>query len=165
MTVPTLPLPPPLHMPPPSGEVLPPSLTSLAPHSPLLAATAANLIRRKTFTAKDLPALRTYRDEAFRLLIPAGDHAVISAVGRLSLHYPQPSMDAEANASRWDDWCDNFADVPADLLAAGCAAWRRSPARFAPSPGQLLALCQGARFRRRLAEDAAAVIAHLETTA
>lgn len=83
-------------------------------------------------------------------------------VGKLVLHYPQPSLPEGANASRWDDWFDDFADIPADILAAACRDWRRSDSRFSPSPGQLLALCVSIRYRPMLAAKAARIIERLE---
>ncbi len=87
-------------------------------------------------------------------MIGSTEEEITLHVGKLILHYPQPSLPVESNASRWDDWFDDFADVPPDVLAAACRDWRRSDAKFAPAPGQLLKLCIGSRavFAKRAAE-------------
>jgi hypothetical protein len=128
----------------------------------LLSALPKELVRAEVLTDADLPALCDYRDEAMRLLIPASEEQVTLHLGKLVLHYPQPDLPEGANKSRWNDWFDDFALIPEDILAAACRDWRRSSARFAPSPGQLLELCVSAEYRRLLANRASDAIAILE---
>jgi hypothetical protein len=140
-----------------------PTLTSRELHSRLVADVARGLVGRRTLSAEDLPALRDYRDECRRLLRGSSPETITMCVGKLSLHYPQPSMDENANATRWGDWFDDFAETPPDILEAACRDWRRSDARFAPSPGQLLAKCFGTRFRETLQRRASECIELLES--
>lgn len=88
----------------------------------------------------------------------ATEEQITAEVGNLSLHYPQPQLAERENESRWEDWFDDFTDVPPDILTAACREWRRSDARFAPAPGQLLKLCVGIEYRQVLAKRAAACI-------
>lgn len=147
----------------PSKDDPAPTLTSRELHKRLQIAVPHELVRAKVVTQADLPALRSYRDEAVRLCAPATEEQIMFHVGKLALHYPQPDLAEGANKSRWNDWFDDFADVPEDVLAAACRDWRRSPSRFAPSPGQLLELCVGFKIRRLLANRAELAISELES--
>lgn len=139
-----------------------PTLTSRDLHSRLTAGVAKMLVGQGTITRAELPALRSYRDEAYRLLIPATSEEIGLHLGKLALHYPQPDLSETASATRWNDWIEDFSTTPLDILAAACRDWRRSENRFFPSPGQLLALCVEARLRRSLAVRAEEVIELLE---
>jgi hypothetical protein len=139
-----------------------PTLTSRALHSRLLEGPAHELVRHGRLTEADLPALRDFHAECRRLLVGSSAEVVTMQVGKLSLHYPQPSMDENANATRWEDWFDDFGDIPADILESACRAWRRSDNRFAPSPGQLLAKCVEVKTRQYLEQRSAKAIELLE---
>jgi hypothetical protein len=54
-------------------------------------------------------------------------------------HYPATGGSVGME-QRWKDWLEDVSDLPRDVLAAACRKWRRADNRFAPSPGQLLAL-------------------------
>lgn len=56
----------------------------------------------------------------------------------LRLHYPAQKLNEREAELVAADWLEDFAHVPLDVLEQACRHWRRSPARFAPSPGQLL---------------------------
>jgi hypothetical protein len=109
----------------------------------LLAGPAAEVAAR--FSDSDAAALRAYVAEARRLTVPAEPTSIVAHVERLGLHYPQPRLEPAHHALRWDDWLEDLADVPEDVLIAACRIWRRSNERFAPSPGQLLAQVGGRR--------------------
>jgi hypothetical protein len=100
----------------------------------LLEGPAHELVRHGRLTEADLPALRDFHAECRRLLVGSSAEVVTMQVGKLSLHYPQPSMDENANATRWEDWFDDFGDIPADILESACRAWRRSDNRFGKPP-------------------------------
>lgn len=96
------------------------------------------------------------------MTLAATDPQIIALVGRLSLHYPQPALNEDANADRWADWCADLRHLPADIIAAACRDWRQSPAKYAPTPGQLLENCGGLRMRKILLQRAEDAIALLE---
>lgn len=51
----------------------------------------------------------------------------------------------------FEDWADDVADIPQDVLASACAQYRRSEARFMATPGQIRALAEPVlKFRQRL---------------
>lgn len=84
------------------------------------------------------PELREYLAEAQDLARPATRGEIIAVITRLMVHYPVVQMDERLSELRLEDWCDDLALVPRDCLEHAAAAWRKSSARFAPTPGQLL---------------------------
>lgn len=105
--------------------------------------------------------LKAYRDMARLVLTPATDAQVGRELDRLFSHYPRPDHSADAEAGRWADWMDDLADMPHDLLSLACQKWRRSTARWSPTPGQLRAQVEGMLAMRkaflRRAEEALAL--------
>lgn len=81
-------------------------------------------------------------------------------VDRLAWHYPRTARPAAARRSVAEDWLADLAHLPADIIDAACAAWRRAPHDYAPTPGHLLALAtpilEARRFWARLATQLAA---------
>jgi hypothetical protein len=57
---------------------------------------------------------------------------------RLFAHYPRPDLPESAAATRLDDWYDDLEGLPLPVIEATARDWRRSNARFAPTPGQFL---------------------------
>lgn len=153
----------------PTADRLAPTLASTGLFSRLNAAVPRVAAAR--FSEAEIPALRAFLAEAERLCRPARPEVVVLHVERLNRHYPAPGLDEAAQAARWEDWIEDFADVPEDVLVAACRTWRRSSARFAPSPGQLLATIGGedhwgrrrAVYARRAREVLALVIGESAT--
>jgi hypothetical protein len=90
--------------------------------------------------------------------VGATDIEIATLIEGLRRHYPAQPLDADG----WGDWYDDFADVPPDIIAAACRDWRRSDNRWAPTPGQLLALCVDAKIRKHLSRRAEEAITLLE---
>lgn len=84
------------------------------------------------------PELREYLAEVKQLSQPASRNEILAVITRLLVHYPVPQMDERLSELRMEDWCADLSLVPLDCLEYAAAAWRRSTARFAPTPGQLL---------------------------
>lgn len=127
----------------PSADNPAPSLACEPLHWRLSAGVAREAAA--TMGPGDLPALRAYIAEAERVNRPAREEEIAAHVERLRLHYPATAnMGETAQALAWEDWFSDLGDVPPDVIEAACVAWRRSDARFAPSPGQLMAKVGGA---------------------
>lgn len=137
-----------------------PALTPLAKelHGRLLASAPRELASK--LGPEAVPALRSYIAEIDGLLSPADPGEAAALLLRLFAHYPQPNLKIgghDASELIMDDWLSDVADVPADILAEACAAWRRSRANWRPTPGQLLDKIAGPlemrkAYRRRAAE-------------
>lgn len=88
-------------------------------------------------------------------LSPASPSEIAEMVDRLAWHYPRTTRPAAARRSVAEDWLADLAHLPADIIDAACAAWRRAPHDYAPTPGHLLALAtpilEARRFWARLA--------------
>lgn len=135
-------------------------------HACLLKGAPSDRARR--LTKEDLPELRAYVALADALSAGAGDEAIVAYITRLRTHYPpSPELSETLSMLRWEDWFNDLAAWPLDVLVDACDAWRRSPARWAPTSGQLRDAvgtdpAQMAHSRRWLAEIARSAIAELE---
>jgi hypothetical protein len=93
---------------------------------------------------------------------------IAEMVDRLAWHYPRTARPAAARRSIAEDWIADLAHLPADIIDAACASWRRAPNVFAPTPGHLLALAtpilDARRFWARLAAQLAGEAERGETT-
>jgi hypothetical protein len=116
-------------------------------HARLLEGSAKTLLEAGSMKMEDLPALKSYISECERSLRPCPSQTLMAYLAKLLSHYPQPDLPDGVNDARWDDWMEDFAEVPEDWVRAACASWRRSAQRFAPSPGQLLELTNGYKVR------------------
>lgn len=105
-------------------------------------------------------ALRAMANHISASLNPASPATALALIERLARHYPrQPRNEREAEMY-FDDWADDVADIPGDVLAAACAQYRRSEARFMATPGQIRALAEPIlSFRQRLHRRAHDLIA------
>lgn len=92
----------------------------------------------------DAAAFRNMADEIDALRTPADPRAVMVELERLFAHYPAPvgGWDGAAGRERWKDWLADVGHLPLDIIRAACRDYRRSPERFAPSPGQWLAFAE-----------------------
>lgn len=142
----------------PTPENYAPTLSAMRLHALLLGGGALTLMRQAVLSKADLPDLRSYSSEAHRLLQPATDIEISYWVTRLRRHYSNAPLDQDG----FDDWVMDLGDVPLDVLIAACRDWRRSPAKWAPTPGQLRELMVDLKIRRTLAERADTVLRMLE---
>jgi hypothetical protein len=107
--------------------------------------------------------LRSLVAEAEAACAPAAPDEIALVLTRLFAHYPQTNAPGAIAELRWDDWIEDMAHVPAAVLRAGCKAWRTSPQRFAPTPGQLLdVMAEAMGYRRAYLRRAKAVLADVE---
>lgn len=70
---------------------------------------------------------------------PASAEEFALIIERLWLHYPEHRLGEREQKLILQDWRRLMGDLPADLLRAAADAYLLSPARFAPTPGQLMA--------------------------
>lgn len=80
-------------------------------------------------------------------LTPGRPSAIAASLTSLALNYHRPDFTAEQAAIIVNQQLDDFADVPADILAEACTTWRRTEKWF-PKPSELLALT-GPMLRKR----------------
>lgn len=90
------------------------------------------------FTTESLPALKAFVEEVSPSCQPATLLEVAAIIDRLFAHYPRPDLPAHVAANRLDDWYTDLEGLPRDVLEAAARDWRRSEAKFAPTPGQFL---------------------------
>lgn len=64
------------------------------------------------------------------------------AYERLANHFPHLRRTAREHELAIEDWLDDLAEMPADLVREACRLWRMSEAEFFPTPGQLRAQVQ-----------------------
>lgn len=99
-------------------------------------------------------AMVELREGISRLLTPATAEEVIVHIERLALHHPPLKAMTDSEAEMWvQDWLADLAEVPADILAAACAEWRRGGSSWMPKPGQLLDLAKPILRHRRALFD------------
>ena len=73
-------------------------------------------------------------------LTAARDEEIAVAYERLANHYPHLRRSRHEAERAIEDWLDDLADIPADLIREACRLWRNSEAERFPTPGQLKAL-------------------------
>lgn len=95
-------------------------------------------IKRGEFTTAQLADLHRLVEQLEPLNVPASVLEIAAVVERLFAHYFRPDMPDNAAANRLDDWYDDLEGLPLDVLQATARDWRRSSAKYAPTPGQFL---------------------------
>lgn len=96
-------------------------------------------------------------------LKPGQPEAVAALIEGLAAHYPQAGRTLGDDEVRTDAWLQDMAEYPTDAIESACIQWRRSPERWMPTPGQLIALIEPiVTHRRRLMERGERIIAEHE---
>ncbi len=119
-------------------------------------------VRDREFTKADIPALRQIAEEANAASRPARDDEVAVILERLFAHYWRPDITPALARTRLADWYEDLSGLPLRSLAAAARDWRTSAERFAPTPGQFLALARKYQAETYLARTAEKYIALLE---
>jgi hypothetical protein len=70
-------------------------------------------------------------------------------IERLAGHYWRPERDQYASAAWAADWVSDIGHLPPLVISDACTEWRRSPARFMPTPGEFLAIAEKHAKNRR----------------
>jgi len=91
-------------------------------------------------------------------LTPASPDQLRAILGRLRLHYGMPDLTPQQYTLFWQDYADDLAHVPADVLEQAAIGWRRKvPAeKYFPKPADLLTIIRSQRVfeeRTRRARD------------
>jgi hypothetical protein len=120
--------------------------------------TIRETIQAGEITKADLPALRAEINLEEVRTRPVSVEGMMGLLEALFQHYYAPALSESAQAQRWKDWHADVGHLPGPVLAEACAKWRRSAAKHAPSPGQLLALANKDYRVRLLAAQRAADI-------
>ena len=84
-------------------------------------------------------AVQDARLAVCKLLEPARPPQIAGHMARLANHYhatPRGEAAAECYA---EDWLEDLAHLPDDIIEAACVHWRRGANKFMCSPGELLA--------------------------
>lgn len=124
-------------LPTPSNRV--PSVTNqLLLQSLLAGGFYLDKIKAGVFTRDHIPALKAMVEEVEPTCRPASLLEIAAVVDRLFAHYPRQDMPAHVAANRLDDWYTDLEGLPLDVLEATARDWRRSDAKWAPTPGQFL---------------------------
>lgn len=99
--------------------------------------------------------LELCRDRMTAALRPATADQIAAEIEALLSHYPLRSVNPRIAERVAADWISDLGHLPPDIVAAACAAYRRSGERQAPTPGMILALANPiAEARRFLARQA-----------
>lgn len=108
-------------------------------------------VKRGEFTADQLPALRVLEAELVRANEPAKEWDAAAELEKLFSHYPRPDLPDAVAATRLNDWYDDLEGIPLPVIQAAARDWRRSTAKFAPTPGQFLEKAQRYHAPHRVA--------------
>lgn len=112
--------------------------------------TVGEKVRAGSIAEADRPALEAMAEAERALTAAAAPHVIVARLEALFRHYP---ASGGGGTTVWKDWLEDVGHLPDHVLADACRKWRRSDARFAPSPGQLLKLVDpDYLYRRKLAE-------------
>jgi hypothetical protein len=108
----------------------------------------------------DRPKLSPYRAALVSVdpaLTPASPDQLRAILGRLRLHYGMPDLTPQQYTLFWQDYADDLAHVPADVLEQAAIGWRRKvPAeKYFPKPADLLTIIRSQRVFEERARRAA----------
>jgi hypothetical protein len=128
------------------------------PGTPLLKKLIGHGPRRPTPTPDEIALIQPVTKLLAASLIPAKPARAAQLITRLIGHYPQQALSDDIRAGIAEDWLEDLAHLPEDVIDAACAAWRRAENKFAPTPGQLLAIANPiVTIRRFLAQQGARI--------
>lgn len=102
--------------------------------------TISEKVSSRSLTVEDIPSLLQMREATISANRPVARPAALALLEKLFQHYPPKALNAAAQKSSWEDWLEDVGHLPQDVLADACRAWRRADNKWAPAPGQLLAL-------------------------
>lgn len=95
-------------------------------------------IKAGVLSTTHLPDLRQLVAELEPSVRPATLPEAAAVLDRLFAHYFRPDLPNHIEENRLDDWYDDLEGIPLDILQAAARDWRRSEAKYAPTPGQFL---------------------------
>ena len=102
------------------------------------------------------------RDSLIASLERASPQTIITMLTQLMLHYPRPDFTDGQAKQVCLDMAQDFADVPADIMAEACREWRRTEKWF-PRPAELLAKTRELlEARQRALRDVGRVLSALD---
>jgi hypothetical protein len=89
----------------------------------------------------NLPAIRRPAPVAAPELPRPRPEQIIAMARRLEIIFPLPNLSPKERSERYQLFCADLAPVPYQHLLRAEEKYRKSDAKFFPTPGQLLALC------------------------
>ena len=114
--------------------------------------------RRPTPTPEEIALIQPVTKLLAASLVPAKPARAAQLITRLIGHYPQQAIADDIRAGIAEDWLEDLAHLPEDVIDAACAGWRRAENKFAPTPGQFLAIANPiVTIRRFLAHQGAQI--------
>ena len=136
------------------------------PGTPLLKKLIGHGPRRPTPTPEEIALIQPVTKLLAASLVPAKPARAAQLITRLIGHYPQQAMADDIRAGIAEDWLEDLAHLPEDVIDAACAGWRRAENKFAPTPGQFLAIANPiVTIRRFLAQQGAQITGLTEAKA
>jgi len=134
-----------------------PAIAAL-PGTPLLKKLIGHGPRKPTPTPDEIALIQPVTKLLAASLAPAKPARAAQLITRLIGHYPQQAQSDDIRAGIAEDWLEDLAHLPEDVIDAACAGWRRAANKFAPTPGQLLAIANPiVTIRRFLAQQGAQI--------
>jgi len=121
--------------------------------------------RRPTPTPEEVVLIRPVATLLLSSLAPARPERAANLITRLIGHYPQQPLPEEVRKAVAEDWLEDLAHLPEDIIDAACAGWRRAENRFAPTPGHILAIANPILASRRFLAQHATQMAGLPVSA
>ena len=122
--------------------------------------------RKPTPTSEEIALIQPVTKLLAASLVPAKPARAARLITRLIGHYPQQAVSDDIRAGIAEDWLEDLAHLPEDVIDAACAGWRRAENKFAPTPGQLLAIANPiVTIRRFLAQQGAQITSQPEAKA
>ena len=131
------------------------------PGTPLLKKLIAQGLRRPTPTPDEVALILPVARLLAASLAPAKPARAAQLITRLVGHYPQQVLSDDIRAGLAEDWLEDLAHLPEDIIDAACAGWRRAENKFAPTPGHLLAIANPILVVRRFLAQQGALITGL----
>jgi len=136
------------------------------PGTPLLKKLIGHGPRRPTPTPEEIALIQPVTKLLAASLTPAKPARAAQLITRLIGHYPQQALADDIRAGIAEDLLEDLAHLPEDVIDAACAGWRRAENKFAPTPGQVLAIANPiVTIRRFLAQQGARISSLPEPTA
>ena len=134
-----------------------PAIAAL-PGTPLLKKLIGHGPRRPTPTPEEIALIQPVTKLLVASLVPAKPARAAQLITRLIGHYPQQAQSDDIRAGIAEDWLEDLAHLPEDVIDAACTGWRRAENKFAPTPGQLLAIANPiVTIRKFLAQQGALI--------
>lgn len=93
--------------------------------------------------------LAQHSNQLSELLADRNPGKAATLIERLAGHYWRPDRDEFASAAWAADWVSDIGHLCPLVIEETCKQWRRSPARFMPTPGEFLEIAERIALNKR----------------